>query len=581
MRQQSTNGLTLDTPVQIALSRKSSGSHYTPPELARFVAAAILEHFEPRDGLIRAIDPAVGDGELLAALLGSLSGNVEVFGFDTDVSAIASARRRLEGGFPGASCQLECADFLDVSLDGGSGDLFSRRAPQQYDVVIANPPYVRTQVLGASRAQALARRCGLSGRVDLYFAFIEGISEVLCPGGIAGIIVSNRFMTTRSGSVVRERLLARFDVLHVWDFGDTKLFEAAVLPAVLLLRKKDGRPICSTKFSSIYSTEQPALIRSATICDALHESGPIAVNGGRYLVRHGELDHGNRPGDVWKLATAATDDWLAAVRSRTFCTFGDLGKIRVGVKTTADKVFIRDDWDSLPDAEQPELLRPLITHAVARRYRARNACRPKRVLYTHELQDGRKRAVDLSKHPNAARYLERHRAPLEARRYVIDGGRKWFEIWVPQNPACWSLPKLVFPDISQKPTFWIDLDGSVVNGDCYWLTVADPAKTEWLWLAVAVANSSFIEEFYDHQFHNKLYAGRRRFMTQYVEKFPLPDPASPLAREIIAQAKRRYDLADSLSLEDQADMDRLVYQAFGLRGEEVRGQSKLALEISA
>lgn len=195
---------------------------------------------------------------------------------------------------------------------------------------------MRTQVLGANRAQALARQFGLTGRVDLYFAFIEGIGEVLRPGGVAGIIVSNRFMTTRSGCTVRERLLERFDVLHVWDFGDTKLFAAAVLPAVLLLRKKDGRPAAATKFSSIYSTAQPAQHRSATIFDALLENGVVAVNGDRYLVRHGELDHG-------------------------------------------------------------------------------------------------KRAVDLAKFPRAACYLERHRKILEARRYVIEGGRQWFKIWVPHN----------------------------------------------------------------------------------------------------------------------------------------------------
>ncbi len=567
-------------PSQIVqASRKATGSHYTPTELATFVADAIVGCAEPSQSAARVVDPAVGDGELLSALIRMWPGKANVFGFDTDASAIAAAGRRLNGEFPNISLELNCADFLDISLAGGTGDLFSGEVPQ-FDFVIANPPYVRTQVLGASRAQALARRFGLTGRVDLYFAFIEGIGEVLRPGGVAGIIVSNRFMTTRSGCTVRERLLDRFDVLHVWDFGDTKLFEAAVLPAVLLLRKKDGRPATTPQFSAIYSTTQPARHRTATFFDALLESGVVAVNGGNYLVRHGELDHGNRADGVWKLATAETDDWLATVRAHTFCTFGDLGKIRVGVKTTADKVFIRDDWESLPEDEQPELLLPLITHAIARRYRARTTHRPKHILYTHELRDGEKRAVDLSQFPRAARYLGRHREILEARRYVIEGGRQWFEIWVPQNPARWLLPKLVFQDISEKPTFWIDLGGSVVNGDCYWLTTNDPSQTELLWLAMAVGNSSFVEEFYDHQFHNKLYAGRRRFMTQYVEKFPLPDPGTPLAKEIIECAKALYELdgaAEGLPLQDR--IDRMVRAAFGLPSEEVARERDLQLAI--
>ena len=560
-------------------SRKSTGSHYTPTGLAEFVASALIENFAPCGSIARFADPAVGDGELLAALLRKWPGRATGFGFDTDASAIACAGQRLRDEFPEVSVQLNCADFLDIGLAGGTGDLFCSEPPQ-FDVVIANPPYVRTQVLGANRAQALARQFGLTGRVDLYFAFIEAIGEVLRPGGVAGIIVSNRFMTTRSGCTVRERLLDRFDVLHVWDFGDTKLFEAAVLPAVLLLRRKDGRSAGTAKFSSIYSTAQPAQIRSATVFDALLESGVVAVNGERYLIRHGELDHGNRADGVWKIATAESDEWLATVRAHTFCTFGDLGKIRVGVKTTADKVFIRDDWETLDESERPELLRPLITHAIARRYRARVTQRPKHILYTHELRDGERRAVDLAQFPRAARYLERHRAILEARRYVIEGGRQWFEIWVPQNPARWPLPKLVFPDISEKPTFWIDLDGSVVNGDCYWLTTNDPAQTELLWLAVADGNSSFAGEFYDHQFHNKLYSGRRRFMTQYVEKFPLPDPATPLAKEIIATAKALFELDGAASgLPLQNKIDRMVRAAFGLPVEEVARERDLQLAV--
>src|SRR5205823_4415703 len=97
-------------------------------------------------------------------------------------------------------------------------------------------------------------RFNLIGRVDLYHAFILAMGEALASGGIAGIIVSNRFMTTRAGGSVRERIRQLFDTLHIWDLGDTKLFEASVLPAVLLLRRRmDARSTKPTRFTSIYS----------------------------------------------------------------------------------------------------------------------------------------------------------------------------------------------------------------------------------------------------------------------------------------------------------------------------------------
>ncbi len=140
---------------------------------------------------------------------------------------------------------------------------------------------------------------------------------------------------------------------------------------------------------------------------------------------------------------------------------------------------------------------------------------------------------------------------------------------MPQAPEAWRFPKLVSPDISEKPTFWMDLSGAVVNGDCYWLACEDEMKIDLLWLALAVGNSSFIEGFYDRRYNNKLYAGRRRFMTQYVAEFPLPDPLSFISAEVIRTVKALYDLipspeADSL----EKRLDSLVWQAFGLSVEE-------------
>jgi len=163
-----------------------------------------------------------------------------------------------------------------------------------------------------------------------------------------------------------------------------------------------------------------------------------------------------------------------------------------------------------------------------------------------------------------------HRRQLEKRTYVVESGRKWYEIWVPQDPAAWGYPKLVFRDIVDKPVFWIDSTDSDVNGDCYWLGCRDPKKIDLLWLALAVGNSTFIEAFYDHCFHNKLYAGRRRFMTQYVEKFPLPDPNGEMGKAAVGLAKQIYaGIASSDVSSLQGELDQIIWRAFGLPLEKV------------
>jgi len=566
----------------VVTEEKAGGATYTPKKLADFVAVQMLgiARIKPQASTIKVLDPAAGEGELLMSLLAQLGQRgfraIEVHGFETDVRALNIATARIKQHFPEVILHLTHSNFLDFVLDevqpGDVGGLFeSEDVKPSYDLIIANPPYVRTQIMGAEQAQLLTRQFGLNGRVDLYYAFIVGMAHVLKPGGIGGIIVSNRFMTTKSGGAVRQAVREHFNVHHVWDLGDTKLFDAAVLPAVLLVEKHEEKERVSARFTSIYAAIDEPTHQTTDVIAALEFDGAIEIaDGRRFIVKKGTLDIAAPPDAVWRVASEASDGWLSTVEANTWRRFGDVGKIRVGVKTCADKVFIRTDWDDMPAESRPELLLPLTTHHMARRFRADTPKKARHILYTHESINGQRRAVDLAAYPRAAAYLEQHRSTLEGRTYVIEGGRKWFEIWVPQDPSSWLAPKLVFRDISEQPTFWMDLEGSIVNGDCYWLTCSKPEHTDHLWLAAAVANSSFIEAFYDYSFNNKLYAGRRRFITQYVELFPLPNPELPCSHTIIALAKQIYEAVNIGAVDVLSkQLDRLIWEAFGVPIKEV------------
>jgi adenine-specific DNA-methyltransferase len=561
-------------------SAKLEGVAYTPTALSDFVAREIVDSAVLRSDNIRVLDPAVGGGELLVSLLSKIiplsSASISVYGFDTNGIALAQTRQRLAMAFPNVRLHLEQKDFLEYV----SSQFIVSRTPSlfdetvnspTFDLIIANPPYVRTQIIGADQAQKLANAFGLSGRVDLYHAFLIGMAHVLRPGGTAGIIVSNRFMTTKGGAGLRAELRSRFTLRHIWDLGDTKLFEVAVLPAVLLAEGRNGNASGKTQFTTIYETEDTPTSRAPNAVAALASSGVVALDDGRrFRVQHGTLNDTGPISDLWRVATDAGDEWLRIVAAHTWKKFSDIGKTRVGVKTCADKIFIRSDWQTLPEAQRPELLRPLTTHHISGRFRAVRPTRAREILYPHEVARGQRQAVDLSGYPRSRAYLESHRAALEGRIYVLEAGRRWYEIWVPQDPGAWAMPKLVFRDISDRPTFWIDLDGSIVNGDCYWMVAGRQADNDLLWLAAAVANSTFIEAFYDHRFNNKLYGGRRRFITQYVEQFPLPDPSTPLALEITGIAKAIYDRAASREAAAlEAKLDLLIWQAFGLQVEKV------------
>ena len=539
--------------------KKLHGVHYTPNALAGFVADRIISNYTfGKKREISIFDPAVGDGNLLYALVKRLLQKklaIKVFGYDIDKNALDIASRTLQ------SLQGNIETFFSLQDFASQND--SKKCT--FDLVIANPPYVRTQSLGMRQSTNLSRRYGLEGRIDLYYIFLLGISRFMHPKSVAGFIVSNRFMTTKSGASVRKGLIDNYGLYEVYDLGDTRLFEAAVLPAVLVFGKQKKAKV--TKFVSVYSKKTHGIenIRENGLFEAISEpEGLFRDNGSIYEIKNGFLKMEEDRRSVWSISNRNTDIWLETVKKHTLCTFRDLGKIRVGVKTTADKVFIQKNWDETEGGLCPEkeVLKPLITHHFADRFKQKEG-NPRQILYTHKSENGKKTVVNFTRYPKAWNYLLSHRRKLSSREYLSSSGRNWYEIWVPQEPSLWSKPKIVFRDICKTPTFWLDLSGSVVNGDCYWFVLNENMDEENIWMVLAVANSSFVESFYDHKFNNRLYAGRRRFMTQYVDHFPVPKAPKKHKKKIVDLAKQIYRTKPNATGILESDLNRLVWKAFG------------------
>ncbi|WP_308706091.1 Eco57I restriction-modification methylase domain-containing protein [Nocardia nova] len=605
-------------------ARKRHGRHYTPPRLAEFLAERMLAHLRPGRAL-SVLDPACGDGELLSAVARIAAQrfpdtSLHLVGYDLNAAAVHEARARgvswnSRSQVRPEECTAESwvADMVGTCFDAAPGTdtappsnrvviewrvgdflcAAAELADSRFDAVITNPPYVRTQQLGGATAQMLSKQFGLSGRIDLTHPFVATIPRLLRPSGVLGLLCANRFLSTKAGANLRALLYAELTPVELYDLGDTRLFEAAVLPAVTIAVRGDEQRSC--RFVTAYESEREPTAATDLFDALVGRADSVVDHGGRRIVvetgtlwtgAHDSVGRFGNPGrgmggsrasanekspasttsrtfdpaTPWRMSRPDTDEWLGRIAAGTWRTFGEVARIRVGIKTNADRVFISDRWEDRPCCPEPELLRELLTHHDLAPWRIARA-RDTRVLYPYEISCSCRTPVDLSEYPDAAAYLAQHKDTLAARNYLTGTGREWFEIWVPQRPHLWCRPKVVFPDISVAPRFALDRSGAVVNGDCYWMSLADIGDERIAYLLMGVANSTLGPRFYDAVCGNRLYAGRRRWITQYVTRLPLPDPNTGAGQRLTDLAR---ELANGGAEPDVALLDRRVAAAFGL-----------------
>lgn len=250
----------------------------------------------------------------------------------------------------------------------------------------------------------------------------------------------------------------------------------------------------------------------------------------------GILTHSSNKTDVWKMTNETENQFIDIINKNTYCRVCEKFKVRVGVKSCADNVFLNPNLDN-DISSDCELIKPMISRENIQRWSCDYSTLIK-TLYPHYEKNGVRYVYDIDNYPIVKEYFLRHKQQLESLSYLISSGRKWYEMWVPQNPALWKFPKIVFLDISIEAQFAYDESGAIVNGNCYWIVAQTEEERNLILLIQGVANSNLMKTYHDLCFNNKLYSGRRRYLSQYVEKYPIPNPDSVYSNNIVKIVKK-------------------------------------------
>jgi hypothetical protein len=156
--------------------------------------------------------------------------------------------------------------------------LFGGYKPEQFDLVLSNPPYVRIQELDSAYRKKLQGEyvsCS-AGSADLYYAFMQLGFYALKYDGVFAFITPSSYLRTDSGENIR--LLLHGSVVEIKDFGSEKLFDCSTYSAITYA-VKNPRLFFNDKYFSYYYEDKKYLINNEDLKNKLilDDSGGVPL----------------------------------------------------------------------------------------------------------------------------------------------------------------------------------------------------------------------------------------------------------------------------------------------------------------
>ena len=363
--------------------RKELGQFYTPPSIVSLICNLAIK--QP-DATI--LDPGCGSGGFLVGAYhrlreleieesGSL-GNLEeglhqrllrkIYGVDINQFpahlsvinlTVQSARNRSN------RVNVIVKDFFDLkpgteilagfhSLDG-DWEAVEIKLQAQYDTILANPPYIRQELLSAKEKEKIrkvvesefrgvsigtsekSRKIVLDKQSDIYvYFFMHGLAFLKNKGRL-GFIASNKWLEVEYGEAFQEFLRQNCKIEIVMEFDRAVFADADVNTAVVLLERERDVKLRNSNFVKFVRVKQKipveSIIRIVEEAEASFEDDRIRVS----LVKQTSLPEGK-----WNVFLRAPSIYNEIISNPKVKQLGDMADVFFGIKTGYNDYFILD-----------------------------------------------------------------------------------------------------------------------------------------------------------------------------------------------------------------------------------------------
>ena len=268
---------------------------------------------------------------------------------------ILSAEAKIREAFGSTSLAKNVVDW-----SAKFSEVFADR--KGFDVVVANPPYVRQEKIGSTKAELRKEYADSTvARSDLYcYFYVRGL-QLLRSGGMHVFVCSNSWLDVGYGAKLQEYLLKKARVDTIYESAIERQFSTAQINTIIsVVSRTEAENDHLTKFVSLRDEFKSAIADPSKRRETLMNKGEILKASQMNPVGKGTPKF---VGDKWGAKYLRAPDIYRTVLARgegKLVRLGDVATVKRGITTGANEFFYlkRDEIASWGIEEA--YLKPLI-----------------------------------------------------------------------------------------------------------------------------------------------------------------------------------------------------------------------------
>lgn len=444
-----------------------------------------------------------------------------------------------------------------------------------FDVIIANPPYIKEYV-DRSAFDGLRSSPYYQGKMDIWYFFAcKGIDLARPNTGIVTFIAQNNWVTSHGASRMRTKILDDAKIVVLIDFGSYMVFQAGIQTMIMIFQRNkndrhfefDYRHLSSRRIAAddlvMFMTGekedagkflQPKIDRDKLRNNTFTFSSPdlelildkINNHANFRLDGSTEIAQGIVPNP-----DSVGNSNIKKISPKTVKQFG----IKVG-----DGVFVTPvNYFSKLNEYEKSLLKPMYEPTDLERYTVARK-NSKEIIYATKDSDPKRM-------PNLLKHLEKFRPIMDERRENKTGRLKYYQLHWPRDSFFFEPgAKILSIRKCARPTF------AYTESEAYVMMSVNVIRTSRanLKYLTGLFNSKLMAFWLKHK--GKMQGTNYQIDKEPLVALPLYLPEKNQEKELadlvskIMDARRRNPSADTTSLE--GEINQLIYGLYGLTSEE-------------